>query len=577
MKAVFFAQSSLLAVFTIAAVSLPAQAEAAAPTAANPEATEPISAVSSVSAPAPGAVSNPSMAQVTSVSDLTQPAAATPAAPASNLSQVTSVSQFSDVQPTDWAFQALQSLVERYGCIAGYPDGTYRGQRALTRFEFAAGLNACLDRVNELIAAGLADAVTREDLAALERLQREYATELATIRGRADVLEARLNEVEANQFSTTTVLRGETVFGLSSILAGDSATGERLDRNAVFGYRVELNLNTSFSGEDLLTARVQSNNNVPLGNTESGELGTNMGRVEYDGTSNNLARISLLRYRIPAGEDTTFYIAATGNGFVDLDASAQLTPYTDGSAVGLFGLRNPIYNYASGAGLGFRQFFGDLVELNLGYLASDANNPNDRGGLFVGRYAALAQVILHPSEDIRVGFSYINSYTPATRSTGTQSPDLVNPVFGTATGSNLSNDAFGRPVVVNAYGISGTVDLAQNFAIGGWVGYAHHTYIGRGDADVWNWAVNLAFPDLFGAGNIGGIVVGMEPRVTEISDTLNNGQPDEDVGLHIEGYYRYRLSDNMDITPGLIWITAPDHNAENADSVIGVVRTRFFF
>jgi len=56
-------------------------------------------------------------------------------------SQVTSVSQFSDVQPTDWAFQALQSLVERYGCIAGYPNATYRGNRALTRYEFAAGLN----------------------------------------------------------------------------------------------------------------------------------------------------------------------------------------------------------------------------------------------------------------------------------------------------------------------------------------------------------------------------------------------------------------------------------------------------
>ncbi|MDJ0676596.1 MAG: iron uptake porin, partial [Calothrix sp. MO_167.B42] len=59
-----------------------------------------------------------------------------------SVSQVTSVSQFSDVQPTDWAFQALQSLVERYGCIAGYPNGTYRGNRALTRYEFAAGLNA---------------------------------------------------------------------------------------------------------------------------------------------------------------------------------------------------------------------------------------------------------------------------------------------------------------------------------------------------------------------------------------------------------------------------------------------------
>lgn len=50
-----------------------------------------------------------------------------------SMEQVTSVSQLSDVQPTDWAFQALQSLVERYGCIAGYPDGTYRGNRALTR------------------------------------------------------------------------------------------------------------------------------------------------------------------------------------------------------------------------------------------------------------------------------------------------------------------------------------------------------------------------------------------------------------------------------------------------------------
>ena len=114
-------------------------------------------------------------------------------------SQVTSVSQFSDVQPTDWAFQALQSLVERYGCIAGYPNGTYRGNRALTRYEFAAGLNACLDRVNELIATATADIVTREDLATLQRLQEEFSAELATLRGRVDALEARTAEIEANR------------------------------------------------------------------------------------------------------------------------------------------------------------------------------------------------------------------------------------------------------------------------------------------------------------------------------------------------------------------------------------------
>jgi hypothetical protein len=59
--------------------------------------------------------------------------------------RVTSVNQLSDVQPTDWAFQALQSLVERYGCLAGYPDGTFQGNRAMTRFEFAAALNSWVD------------------------------------------------------------------------------------------------------------------------------------------------------------------------------------------------------------------------------------------------------------------------------------------------------------------------------------------------------------------------------------------------------------------------------------------------
>jgi hypothetical protein len=80
------------------------------------------------------------------------------------VSQVTSVSQLSDVQPGDWAFQALQSLVERYGCIAGYPNGTFRGNRALSRYEFAAGLNACLDRVNELIATATADLTTKQEI-----------------------------------------------------------------------------------------------------------------------------------------------------------------------------------------------------------------------------------------------------------------------------------------------------------------------------------------------------------------------------------------------------------------------------
>ena len=159
------------------------------------------------------------------------------------LEQVTSVSQFSDIQPTDWAFQALQSLVERYGCIAGYPNSTYRGNRALTRYEFAAGLNACLNRVNELIATSTADLVNKENLATLQRLQEEFSAELATLRGRVDALEARTAELEANQFSTTSKLEGEVVVGITDVFEGDTN-----DDNTALGARARINFATSFTG-----------------------------------------------------------------------------------------------------------------------------------------------------------------------------------------------------------------------------------------------------------------------------------------------------------------------------------------
>jgi hypothetical protein len=494
------------------------------------------------------------------------------------MSQVTSVSQFSDVQPTDWAFQALQSLVERYGCIAGYPDGTFKGNRPLTRYEFAAGVNACLDRVNELIAAGTTGLATKEDLATLQKLQEDFAAELATLRGRTDTLEARTSELEANQFSTTSKLEGETIFSIISILDGDRATGEEADRVPTFGYRVRLNLQTSFTGKDLLTTRLQVGNVIPLGSTTStgvgfGPLATNEGRVEFDGDSGGDIGLALLRYRFPLGPRTNIYIAAAGNGFVDLDASQQLNPYFDGGAVSLFALRNPIYNYTFGAGLGIRHFFNDNIELNLGYLVPEsiASNPLQKEGLFNGKYGALAQLIYNFGGNTRIGLTYINSYTPF--------PARLQPedafTFG-ATGSNLANSNFGTAVSANAYGVSGTIQFSPNMALSGWVGYVNQRYIGKGDGSVWNWAVGLAFPDVGTQGSLIGLFVGMEPKLTSIDSTVSL-EDDEDTSLHLEAFYRYRLNDNIAITPGLIWLTAPNHDADNDDAFIGVVRTVFYF
>jgi len=512
-----------------------------------------------------------SIAEVNSVATLS--------AESTSMDQVTAVSQLTGVRPTDWAFQALQSLVERYGCIVGYPDRTYRGNRALSRYEFAAGLNACLDKIQELIAAATADFVRKEDLEVVKRLQEEFAAELATLRGRVESLEVRTATLEKQQFSTTTKLAGEVIIAGISVLAGDRADGTEADRIPTLSNRVRLNIETSFTGRDLLTTRLQAGNVVPLGGTTStgeglGQLLTNEGRIEFDGDSQNRVGIGLLRYRFPLGDRTNVYIAAAGNGFVDLDASSQLTPYFDGSAVSLFGLRNPIYNYSFGSGLGLRHQFNDIFEINLGYLVPDfiASNPNEKNGLFDGQYGALAQLILNLSPSSRIGFTYINAYAPF--------PDRLQPedAFNLgATGSNLANSNFGTAVNINAYGLSGVIQFNPHIALSGWAGYANQRYIGKGDGQVWNWLVGLAFPDLFKKGSTGGLMVGMEPKLTEIDSSVNGGRSDRDTSLHVEAFYKHRVNDNMSITPGLIWLTAPNHDARNDDLFIGVIRTVFYF
>jgi hypothetical protein len=112
--------------------------------------------------------------------------------------------------------------------------------------------------------------------------------------------------------------------------------------------------------------------------------------------------------------------------------------------------------------------------------------------------------------------------------------------------------------------------------------------IRRGTADVWNYGATLAINDFGAKGNTLGFVVGMEPKLTGTSNStvaslisgLNStiGQrSDVDTGLHVEGFYKFKLTDNILITPGVIWLTSPGHNDNNDDIVIGTIRTTFTF
>jgi len=201
------------------------------------------------------------------------------------MDQVTNVSQLRDVSAGDWAYEALRSLVERYGCIAGYPDGTFRGNRAMTRYEFAAGLNACLQQIERLIASSTGEFVKRQELETLQRLVQEFQTELTTLGTRVDTLEGRVAFVEDHQFSTTTKLTGNADFGLidaggdkRAVPSGQTPT-EDLKVNPYFPGRVGLNFGTSFTGRDRLRTKLEAGNFTPL---DASITGTDMTLYDFD-------------------------------------------------------------------------------------------------------------------------------------------------------------------------------------------------------------------------------------------------------------------------------------------------------
>ena len=522
------------------------------------------------------------MAQVNSVSQLTEGT--------DTMAQVNSVSQLSDVQPSDWAFQALQSLVERYGVIAGYPDSTYRGNRAMTRYEFAAGLNAALERINELITAGTANLLRKEDLTTLQRLQNEFAPELATLRGRVDALEASAAQIEANQFSTTTKLNGEVITYLQDAY-GDNAS--RIN-NTNLGYRLRLDLQTSFTGRDQLRTRIQATNlrlldtGATFGGTLGGSAVTGETRVTPSSVSQNgTFLLNQLEYRFPVGNSLNVYLEA-----VTIDptyVADPISPFIDTStgALSNFGQVNPTYfPIGNRAGVAFDYKITKLLTLDGGYFGEDFFNqeisvggpssPGRSSGIFNGGYSAWSQLTLS-NGSAKFALFYVNSYSPENG-------------IDTLAGSNPAKVIGAGPVVGNSYSVMANFRITSGFELGGWLGYAFaRTLTVKGEGRVYNYAVTLAFPDLIKKGNLGGIVFGVQPKLygssndalaSAIGLPFENGRQrrsDRDTGYHIEAFYRFQLNDNISITPGFFWLTAPNHDERNPDTVVGVIRTSFLF
>ncbi|HEY9829000.1 MAG TPA: iron uptake porin [Stenomitos sp.] len=500
-----------------------------------------------------------------------------------SMGQITNVTQLSDVSPGDWAYEALRSLVERYGCIAGYPDGTFRGNRAMTRYEFAAGLNACLQQVERLMASSTSVLVRREDLEILQRIVQEFQTELATLGTQINTLEGRVAFLEEHQFSPTTKLTGSADFGLidawgdrKAVPSGQEPT-EDLNVNAFAPGRVGLNFDSSFTGKDLLRVKLEAGNFSPL---DASVTGTDMTLYDFDtrtGPTGNDIVLGSLSYRFPIGDRIEAFIASQGLGSPDI--APQLNPA--GGGLSRFGQRNPIYRLSDGAGVGLNVRLTESLLASLTYLGSPGNfsSPSLERGIFEGQFGALAQLSFSPTKSFDIAFTYVRYYSPQ--------PGEGTNITGN-TGSGFAQTPFGDDIATsaNAYGIEAQYRFTPRFAIGGWVGVTtaqaetggalvNGALVNKGDeAEIWNYAIAMAFRDFGKEGNALGLIFGMPPRARG-NDVIS--RRDLDTSYRVESFFRYKLTNNIFLTPSFFVIFNPEHNNANDSIFVGTLLTTFSF
>ena len=542
------------------------------------------------------------------------------------ITQITSVSQLSDIKTTDWAFTALQSLVERYGCIAGYPDRTYQGKQAIARYEFAAGLNACLDKINEIISAGLADKVSQADLATLKKLQEEFAAELAILRGRVDTLETKTARLEAQQFSTTTKLNILSSFNLSSSFSGGNILAEGLPipasvpvsrfatrnpftrspivgtitekPNTTFSYSNYLILTSSFTGSDTLNLILaMGNGNPPSSAYSSAGFSSTFGVPYADSNpvvpqAANSVGLFELFYSFPISDTVRVQVGPKILPFRQFDVN-RFTSVINGAG-SLNSYQSTLANSGlSGAGAIASWRISDQFLLKAGYLARNdasflyfggdsASNPNR--GLFGGSNQILTELTYSPSDSTNFRFLYSRTYNQAPPASPLGQPNL--PFFLTYSARGVADDGFGgRLQDSTGDNFVFNFDWLLNRSFGLFGRYSYSSYriapvnlaIAGGNVNLQAFQVGLAFPDLGKEGALGTLSFTMPFQVLSGRNFLVAGNGDGGTQYDLELTYSYPIMRFITLTPSL-FATFNANNFSSNHTIWGVVlRTQFLF
>ena len=408
----------------------------------------------------------------------------------------------------------------------------------------------------------------------LDRLQREFFSELREVNNRVENLEEQVSIIERNKFNTTTTLKGTvdlyliSAFGnLKAAAPGENQT-DSLDENLSFSSRAVLDFDTSFTGKDLLRTSIQAGN---ISSFDRDADGTDMISLIGATNTDNEFDLASLYYESPIGKNRGTIVIAPIAGF-PTRIFPSLNPV---SSISTFGSENPIYAFAFGTGGVVYYKFSDEIAAGVSYFTTSGNDVDE--GLFGSQFSSLSQLTYTPSDRIAVALTYGRYYAPH--------PDSSINITG-GKGSRFAQLPFGDSATsTDGFGLQFTYKLSKKFVLGGWGSYLsanaetspninNVNASQDADADILSWALTAALADLGKLGSQLNFVFGMPPKVTN-NDILE--REDKDTSLHFELSYNYPVNDNISITPGFVMITNPEHNANNDTIWVGLVKTTFKF
>ncbi|HEY9670122.1 MAG TPA: iron uptake porin [Waterburya sp.] len=554
----------------------------------------------------------PTLDDVPSVADLSSGGGDTESN--DSMSQITNVTQLRDVSPGDWAFEALRSLVERYGCIAGYPDGTFRGNRSTSRYEFAAGVNACLQQIERIIKTSGEGFVTRKDLEALQRLTDEFKTELASLGTRVDKLDNRVAFLENHQFSTTTKLNGLAWINITGATASRDVKVEainaaspdvRFARRGLDGRPLVqtvgnpsitmstltwLTFNTSFTGKDLLVTQLAAGNGLsPANQFASAGLFNTFGVPFLDqtaGPNNGLAEVVIhdLFYQFPVGNKVQLVVGPRVNWHRFFDNNAFTFFLTGGSSFN--SNSTTVYDPIDrGSGVVALLNLSKQFDLHVGYLGENneflpaafgfntSSNPNK--GWFSGTNVAVAELTYKPSSTANIRLIY-------SRITLDNNGGVVSgePIYGVA------DDGQGgriKPATVNAFGLNFDWFITPKFGIFGRYGYASTDITpstpGRSGGSINSQAIQfgLGLRDLVKEGALATLSFLMPFDVLSGRRFLVAGGGDGGTQYELEATYYYPITNNIALVPAFYLIGNPNNFDSNPTIYLGNLRAQFSF